>query len=444
MSDTKSKEKYFDRIRAECVGRRKRLIRGIGRHGILILRAAPQQKFSNDVHYRYRQNSSFHYLTNIGEDDVIMVLAPGCAHGDYLLFCKENSEHNLVWEGSRIGLRKAVGVFGADKAFASEEFFACLPGLLNGREHLYCDTSDEEFFADLVAACSQASRRKGGILPRHFSDSDILLHEMRLLKSAAEKRLCQLAADISMAAQLRAWRRCRPGAYEYEVAAELLHEYNRHDAPAAYPPIVAGGANACVLHYIKNSDKLKKGGLLLIDAGAEYQMYASDITRTIPVSGTFTRAQKEAYDVVLAAQRSAISKARVGNTWDTVHSACVRELTRGLVDMGLLRGSVPALIKKRAYGEYFMHGTGHWLGMDVHDAGLYFQNGAPRRFEAGMFLTIEPGLYMRAGKHIPSCWRNTGIRIEDDVFISATGAQVLTAALPKETDEVERAMAAPE
>ena len=439
MMDMDNGKKYFDRIQAECARRRKRVIRAIDRRGILILRAASQRRFSNDVNYPYRQDSNFFYLTNIAEDDVIMVIAPGYEHGDYLLFCRENSERNMVWEGRRIGLHQAVKVFNADKAFSFEEFFARLPGLLNGREYLYCDMADRAFLIKLADACSRPGQR-GGVLPRHFTDAAVLLHEMRLLKSPLEKRLCQIASDISVAAQLRAWRRCGPGVHEHEVAAELLYEYNRCDADASYPPIVAGGANACVLHYTKNNAVLKKGSLLLIDAGAEYQMYASDITRTIPVGGRFTEAQKAIYDVVLEAQRAAISKLRAGNTWNTVHTACVRVLTRGLVDVGLLRGSVSALLKKRAYSEFFMHGIGHWLGMDVHDAGLYSRDGKPRRFEAGMFLTIEPGLYMRSAKHIPRYWRNTGIRIEDDVLVTRSDAQVLTAALPKETAEIEQAM----
>jgi len=269
----------------------------------------------------------------------------------------------------------------------------------------------------------------------------LVLHEMRIKKSPSELRLMRRAAEISVAAHRRAWRVCRPGLHEHEIAAELLHEFHRHGAASAYPPIVGGGANACVLHYTDNRSALKDGDLLLIDAGAEVCLYAGDVTRTIPVNGRFRPAQRELYEIVLEAQEKAIAAVVPGHTWEDVHAAAVAALTRGLVAAGLLRGRVPSLIRKRAYSRFYMHGTGHWLGMNVHDAGAYMKDGRARRFEPGMVLTIEPGLYVRAARDVPRRWWNTGIRIEDDVLVTSRAPRVLTAALPKEAADIEAAMA---
>ena len=426
----------------EFAKRRRRVLRKIGRDSLLCVRAAPRRTYAGDVDYPYRQNNDFAYLTGLMEDAMIAVFAPGCEHGDYVLFCTPNDNTSAMWEGRRVGVRGATRHHGVDLALPLHDFAEWLPRLLKGRRRLYCDLDDGLHVAEMAAACARTRRaERGGAAPRELVDTAMVLHEMRLKKSPFELRLMRRAADISVAAHRRAWRLCRPGLYEHEIAAELLHEFHRHGAASAYPPIVGGGANACVLHYIDNKDLLKDGNLLLIDAGAEYRLYAGDVTRTIPVNGRFRPAQRELYEIVLEAQKEAIARVVPGNSWEEVHAAAVAALTRGLVAAGLLRGRVPALIRKGAYARFYMHGTGHWLGMNVHDVGAYRQDGRPRRFEPGMVLTIEPGLYVRRSRDVPGRWWNTGIRIEDDVLVTSRAPRVLTEALPKEADLIEAAMA---
>jgi len=386
--------------------------------------------------------ADFAYLTGLNEDAMVAVFAPGCEHGNYILFCTPNDDTRTLWEGRRVGVRAAVREHGADLALPVADFAEWLPRLLGGRRRLYCDLDDTAHLPELAAACAQARRAaRGAAAPRELADMGLVLHEMRIKKSPSELRLMRRAAEISVAAHRRAWRVCRPGLHEHEIAAELLHEFHRHGAASAYPPIVGGGANACVLHYTDNRSALKDGDLLLIDAGAEVCLYAGDVTRTIPVNGRFRPAQRELYEIVLEAQEKAIAAVVPGHTWEDVHAAAVAALTRGLVAAGLLRGRVPSLIRKRAYSRFYMHGTGHWLGMNVHDAGAYMKDGRARRFEPGMVLTIEPGLYVRAARDVPRRWWNTGIRIEDDVLVTSRAPRVLTAALPKEAADIEAAMA---
>lgn len=435
-------EKNIERANAEFRRRRRRLLRQIGRDALLCLRAAPAKIYAGDVLYPYRQHSDFAYLTGLSEDGMIAVFAPACEHGDYVLFCTPNDDARVIWEGRRVGARDAMRDHGVDLALPLQDFSEWLPRLLAGRRRLYCDLEDAAHVADLATACSRArAAARGAETPRELVDAGVPLHEMRLKKSPFELRLMRRAVEISVAAHRRAWRFCRAGASEREVAAELLHEFHANGAVAAYPPIVGGGANACVLHYTANKDLLKDGDLLLIDAGAEYQLYAGDVTRTIPVNGRFRPAQRELYEMVLEAQREALARAVVGNTWAEVNAAAAASLTRALVAAGLLRGRPQAMLKKRAYARFYMHGTGHWLGLDVHDVGDYRRAGRPRRFEPGMVLTIEPGLYVRPARDVARRWWNTGIRIEDDVLITARGPQVLSAALPKEAGQIEAAMA---
>lgn len=429
-------EIYHQQLQADCAKRRRRVLRNMGNNDILLLRSAAQSIFSKDVNHPYRQNSHFHYLTGFAEDNACLALMPNGEHGDYLLFCQPQSKHEMIWEGKRAGVQKATSEFHADKAYPIEHLQSLLPEFLSGRERLHCDPQDQAFFMQLLA---HTNPRRGITAPQQFLAADLLLDDLRLIKSPLERGLASSAAQIAVNAHHRAWAYCRPGVTEYQVEAEILHEYHRCGARPSYPSIVATGANACVLHYINNSSTLKKGDLLLIDAGAEYQMYASDITRTVPVSGRFTTPQREVYEVVLDAQKKAIAKVKPGNTWDIVHRAAVKAITRGLVDIGLLRGSVTALIKKKAYLQYFMHGTGHWLGMDVHDAGSYLCDDQPRRFEPSMLLTIEPGIYIRDSQQ--RAFRHIGIRIEDDVLVTTSGQKVLTDKLVKEPDAIEKTMA---
>ena len=416
-----------------------------GSDSIVCLFAAEQRNYSNDVHYPYRQDSNFYYLNGSGEDQMIMVLAAGHSLGDYILFCEPNDEHTALWEGARIGLNRAKRMFGADRVFPVAAFSDIFPVLIDGRRRLYCDTADADRFSYLLTLCRSSScNRRGAITPSNYIDIRVLLDKLRLKKSKYEIASMQQSADIAIVAHRRAMQICRAGLYEYEVDAEIMKVFHRYNARAAYPSIVAAGTNACILHYTNNQSRLKSGDLLLIDAGAEYRMYASDITRTIPVSKRFKDHQRELYEVVLEAQLKAISKVKVGNNWNDVTDTAVRTLTRGLIDVGLLKGSLSTLLKRASYKDFFMHGIGHWLGLDVHDTtGLAKdKSGAPRQFTSGMVLTVEPGLYIGNRPRVAKHFRNTGIRIEDDVLVRPQGPKVISQALVKNVDEIEAVMSA--
>jgi Xaa-Pro aminopeptidase len=290
---------------------------------------------------------------------------------------------------------------------------------------------------------SLRSRKASGVhAPHEFVALDHLLHDMRLYKSRAEISTMRRSAKIAVAAHRRAMSCVEPGMYEYEVEAEYMHEFRRNDASWSYTPIVGGGANACTLHYVDNNAMLVDGDLLLIDAGCEYDYYASDITRTLPVSGRFSAEQRAVYEIVLEAQLAAIEKTRNGNHWNDPHDAAVRIITAGLKKIGLLKGSLPRLIRDGAYRQYFMHRTGHWIGMDVHDVGDYKVGDEWRLLENGMVMTVEPGIYIPASRKVPARWRNIGVRIEDDVAVTSNGPDVLSKGLAKDPDEVEKLMAA--
>ena len=426
--------------------RRRQLMRMIGKGGIAIVPAAPTRVRNRDVEHAYRQDSDFHYLSGFPEPEAVIVLVPGRRHGEFVMFCRDRDPERETWDGYRAGPEGAVRDFGADDAFPVSDIDDILPGLLEHCDRVYCTMGlNAEFDQRLLGWVNQlrAAAKTGVTTPTEFVDLDHLLHDMRLFKSRSEIAAMRKAAKIAAAAHVRAMRTCKPGMWEYEIEAEFLHEFRRHDATTSYLPIVGGGANGCILHYIENRDRLQDGELLLIDAGCEYQGYASDITRTFPVGGRFSPAQRALYDVVLEAQQAAIDKVRPGNHWDEPHEAAVRVLTRGLVRLGLLKGKVSALVKKGAYRRFYMHRTGHWLGLDVHDVGDYKVGDQWRVLEPGMVLTIEPGVYIAPGtRGVAKKWLGTGIRIEDDVLVTADGAEVLSAGVPKDPDEIERLMQA--
>ena len=432
--------------RDEFARRRQQLMRQMGRGAIAIVPAAPVRHRNNDVEFPYRQDSDFHYLTGFGEPESVAVLVPGREAAEYVLFVRDRDPLRETWDGRRAGPAGAVERFGADDAFPITDIDEILPGLMENRERVYYAMGahpefDQRVLGWLNSLKTQA--KNGRHPPQEMIALDHVLHDMRLYKSRAEIALMQRAADISAEAQLRAMRVTRPGRYEYEVEAELLHEYRRHNASTAYQPIVGGGANSCILHYRENDAMLQDGGLLLVDAGAEYACYAADITRTWPVNGRFTPAQRAVYDIVLDAQRAAIDKVRPGNHWNEPHEAAVEVITQGLQRLGLIKGRLPALIRDGAYRKFFMHRTGHWLGMDVHDVGDYKVGDAWRVFEPGMVLTVEPGIYIPAGiRGVPKRYADVGIRIEDDVVVTRTGNHVLTSGVPKTADDIEAVMAA--
>lgn len=431
---------------AEFTRRRKQLMRMAGDDAILILPAAPERIRSHDTHYPYRQDSDFWYLSGFPEPDAVLVLVPARRHGESLLFCRERDIEREAWDGPRAGPEGAVDSYGMDDAYPVSDLDEILPGLLEGRSRVYYHFGrDTEFDLQLIGWVNRvrAQVRQGAQPPHEFLELGHLLHELRLFKSRDELRLMKHAAEITREAHLDAMRAARPGAYEYEVEAALQHAFRRRDAVAAYPPIVGSGANACVLHYIANRAPIADGDLLLIDAGAEYAGYAADVTRSFPVNGRYTKAQRALYEIVLDAQRAAIAEAKPGRPWIAGHEAAVAALTEGLLRHGLLKGSLEKNVRDGEYRRFFMHKTGHWLGLDVHDVGEYRVDGHYRELEPGMVFTIEPGLYIAPdSKSVAAKWRGIGIRIEDDVAITKNGCEVLTTGVPRQVDDIEALLAA--
>ena len=429
----------------EYVRRRKRLMRRIGDQAIAIVPSAAQQHRNRDVDYAFRQDSDLLYLTGFPEPEAVAVFIPGRQEGQFVLFCRDRDAAKEIWTGRRAGPQGAVNNYGADDAFPITDMDEILPGLLEQRQRVcYTLGRNTEFDQRLFGWVNQirSQIRAGHHAPHEFVSLDCFLHELRLRKSGGELGAMRRAAQISIRAHERAMRVCQPGMKEYQIEAEFLHEFRLADAVPAYPSIVGGGANACILHYTENADVLHDGDLVLIDAGAEYQGYASDITRTFPVNGRFSPAQRDLYELVLSTQRAALTKVRPGNYWNDPHEAAVKVLTKGMVELGLLKGQPAKLIKEGAYRRFYMHRTGHWLGLDVHDVGDYRRGEGWRLFEPGMTLTVEPGIYIpQGGKGVSRRWWNIGIRIEDDVLVTREGHEVLTAALPNDPDAVETLMA---
>ncbi|MDH4172524.1 MAG: aminopeptidase P N-terminal domain-containing protein [Betaproteobacteria bacterium] len=419
--------------------RRRRLAAAIG-EGVAVVPTAPERTRNRDSHYPYRYDSYFYYLTGFQEPEAALVLVGG-PEPRALLYCREKNPEREIWDGFRHGPGGARERFGFDEAHPIAVLDEAMPALLADRAALWYPVgADAEWDARALRWLNavRANARAGVAAPQALHNVCAPLDEMRLVKDAHELALMRRAAAISAAAHRRAMLAARPGRREYEVEAELLHEFRTSGAQfPAYSPIVAGGANACILHYVQNDAQLHEGALLLIDAGCELAGYAADITRTFPVSGRFSSAQREVYEIVLAAQRAAMDKVRAGNAWNEPHDAAVRVLAQGMLDLKLLAGGLDEALEKETYKRFFMHRTGHWLGLDVHDAGDYKRAGAWRALAAGMTLTVEPGLYIRAADDVPERLRDIGVRIEDDVLVTAGACEVLTAAVPKAVAEIE-------
>ena len=429
----------------EFARRRRRLMEQLDPNSIAIVPSASQQIRNRDVEFPFRQDSDFYYLSGFAEPDSVLVLLPGRQHGEYIVFCRERDSQMELWNGYRAGPEGVCQHYGADDAFPIGDIDDILPGLIEGRERVYYAMGKQAKFDRKVMDWINIIRSKvraGAPPPGEFLDLDHILHDMRLFKSAAELRLMQQAADISVAAHMRAMQVCRPGMMEYELEAEYLHEFVRGGSRMpAYTPIIGGGKNGCILHYVENNAPLKDGELVLIDAGCEFECYAADITRTFPINGKFTAEQKALYNVVLESQQQAIKAIKPGNHWNHPHDITVRVITEGLVDLGLLKGKVDRLIEKEAYRPFYMHRAGHWLGMDVHDVGDYKVGGEWRVMEAGMAMTVEPGIYIAPdNKDVAKKWRGIGIRIEDNVVVTNTGNKVLTEALPRNVRDIESLM----
>jgi len=422
--------------------RRERLARAM-QAGIAVIPTAPERVRNRDSHYPYRFDSHFYYLTGFAEPGAALVIVAGEAPRS-LLFCRTRSEEREIWDGFRYGPEAARERFGFDAAQPIEALDEALAGLLENQPALYYPVGDDPEWDARAMKWLNAVRarvRAGVAAPDRVHDVRALVDDMRVVKDPHEQSLMRRAARIAAAAHRRAMQSVRPGRNEYEIEAELLYEFRRSGAQfPAYSPIVAGGANACVLHYVFNDATLRDGDLLLIDAGCELDGYASDITRTFPVNGRFSGAQREVYELVLAAQHAAIEKVRAGSEWIAPHDAAVRVLAQGMLDLKLLAGTLDEVLEKESYKRFYMHRTGHWLGLDVHDAGDYRRSGKWRALAPGMTLTVEPGLYIRAADDIPERLRDLGVRIEDDVLVTASGCEILTAEAPKSMDDIEALM----
>jgi Xaa-Pro aminopeptidase len=424
--------------------RRAQLAKRIGK-GVAIVPTAPERTRNRDAHYPYRYDSYFYHLSGFAEPEAVAVIVAG-ERPRNLLFCREKNEEREIWDGFRYGPAAAKQAFAFDETYTIDQLDKVMPDLLAGQPVIYTHLGGEAAWDARVLGWVnevRARARTGVAAPRDIADVHTLLDDLRLIKDEHELATMRRAAAISTGAHVRAMRAARPGGTEYKIEAELLHEFRRLGAQSpAYTSIVASGANACVLHYVSNDATLKDGDLLLIDAGCELDGYASDITRTFPVNGRFSGPQKAVYELVLAAQAAAIAEVRAGSTWNAPHDAAVKVLAQGFLDLKLLTGSLAEVLETESYRRFYMHRTGHWLGLDVHDAGDYKRDGQWRTLEPGMVLTVEPGCYIRPGEGVPAEFVNSGVRIEDDVVVTAAGCEILTAAAPKAVSDIEALMAA--
>ncbi len=429
----------------EYAQRRKTLFEKMGKNSIAIFPSSPECVRSGDTHFAFRQNSDLYYLTGFSEPEAVAVFMTGNGNNEYILFNRPRDAFSEIWYGRRAGQEGAQKNYAVDKAFSINEFIEKLPDLLLNRETLYYAIGrNVEFDEQILNGINKLRHkvRSGVGAPINIINSEIFLHEMRLKKSTAEIETMRKAAQISVAAHIKAMKNCRPGLFEYHLEAELLHEFFSNGCRSvAYNPIIGGGENSCILHYQENNAELKNGDVVLIDAGGEYQNYSSDLTRTFPVNGKFSPEQKAIYEIVLAAQLEGIKKVKPGTSWPQIQQTMVNVITEGLVNLGLLQGHASDLIETKAYQTFYMHNSGHWLGLDTHDVGSYQINGNWRDLETGMVLTVEPGIYIAANTpNVDAKWWNIGIRIEDDVLVTKDGPDILSDGLPKDITDIQQIM----
>lgn len=425
--------------RKEYARRRKELLKRVGKKSAVLVPAATETIRNNDNHYPFRQSSDFWYLTGLNEADAVLLLCPKRAAGEVILFVQPFDPERARWEGARVGLEGACQHYGADQAFDLAEFDERLPELIVDYERVTLPFTEHDWVLSTLIALDalRQKARSGTVPPQTLKDLAEPLHDMRLIKSPTEIAHLRRAAAVSAEAHRTAAAAVAEGMYEYELAAQLHRVFQQHHGEPSFAPIVAAGQNACTLHYRDNSAKLEAGQLVLIDAGAEIEQYAGDITRVWPVDGVFTPAQRAIYELVLAAQEAAIAAVKPDASFDAPHQAAVEVITEGLIALKLIEGPRQTALEEARYRRFFMHRTGHWLGLDVHDVGRYKQDGAWRTLEPGMVLTVEPGLYLDDAEDIPKVYRGIGVRIEDDVLVTEKGHEVLTHAVPKTVAEIE-------
>ena len=420
-------------------------MRMAGEDSIIILLAAPARIRNNDAYYPYRQDSDFLYLTGFREHDAMLVMIPQGKEGQCMLLCRSRDPEREMWDGAMVGLDSAVSEYGMDQAFDFSEVEKRLPDLLHDRDRIYYDLGRNPMFDQRLIGWLNEFRgksRKTFHAPEEIHALDHMLHDMRLYKSREELSTMRRSAKVAIEAHERAMRLCTPGLNEADIHAELLYTFTRRHCEPSYIPIVGGGANGCVLHYIKNRDMLKDGDMLLIDAGAEYDGYASDITRTFPINGKFSPEQRDLYEVVLAAQAAGIKQAYAGKQWQDMHDAAVKVATEGMISLGILEHCLEEELETEGYKPFYVHNTGHWLGLDVHDVGEYQIDGHSRELEPGMVMTVEPGIYIHPEENsVAECWRGVGIRIEDNIAITRDEPRILTGDLVRKPDDIEALMA---
>lgn len=429
----------------EYKARRHQVLNQVAEDAIVIIPAAHELIRTGDSTFAFRQQSDFYYLTGFNEPDAILVLARFNHQDRFILFTRPRDPAKELWDGKREGLEGAVKNIGADEAYLFDEFTTKLPTLLENRCEIYFPIGHCAHFDETIIQAMKSLQRmvrRGVNAPQQLRNVAPIVHEMRLIKSEAELAIMRQAGAISVEAHKRAMKTCQPGMYEYELEAELTYVFTKKGCRyVAYTPIVGGGANACILHYVTNEEQVKDGDLLLIDAGGEFHNYSSDITTTFPVNGKFSPEQKALYELVLSAQQAAIAMIRPGIRWDELQQKIVRILTQGLVDLGILSGHVDTLIEQGIYRRFYMHLSGHWLGLDTHDVGTYKEGDAWRILQPNMVFTVEPGLYIAAGSEgVAPKWWDIGIRIEDNVRVTADGYEVLTSGIPRTVDEIEAFM----
>ena len=408
---------------------------------IIVASALVKSRIS-DTDYAYRQDSNFYYLSGYEEPDSLILIRPNHDKEKFIIFCRDRDPLREQWDGFRTGQDGAIQEYQADNAYSINSIDQMMPELLAGVKNIYfsmsapcgVDLKISQWVEDI-----RKNTRAGAEPPHNLLSLDSILHEMRLIKEDHEMDLMKQAADITTEAHIRAMQAVTPGMYEYQLEAEYLYAFNKNGArSAAYNSIVGGGNNSCILHYVENNDELKDGDLVLVDAGCEYQYYASDVTRTFPVNGKFSPEQKEIYSIVLEAHRQSMEQAKPGNKWNLMHEKSVEVIVEGLLDLGLLKGTKEQVIEKGDYSKFYMHRIGHWLGMDVHDVGGYKQDGDWRKLEKGMVMTVEPGIYILDSlEDVDDKWKGIGVRIEDDIVITDSGFEVLTPDVPRTIEEVE-------
>ena len=425
--------------------RRSTLAEQLPVNSVALIPSARLQLRNSDVDSPFRQDSYFYYLSGFDEPDALIALVKTADTVRYLMFCQPRDPEMEIWNGFRYGPEGVKENFRVDEAFSIEQLDEQMPLLLNGIKTVaFCMGSPHKTEADLDRwfAAMRLKRRQGVVVPTALEDLAPKLNEMRLIKSAEEIAVMRTAAEISAQAHIKAMQRCKVGMKEYQLEAEIQYHFMQHGCRLpAYSSIVGGGKNGCILHYVANQDSLRDGDLVLIDAGCEWDYYAGDITRTFPVNGRFSDEQKAIYNLVLAAQEACLAELKPGIPWEQTHDTSVRVITEGLIELGLLQGQPQELIETGAYKAFYMHRLGHWLGMDVHDVGDYKIAGEWRPLQAGMVMTVEPGIYISPDNHtVDPRWRGIGIRIEDDVLITETGYEILTASVPKRIDEIEALM----